>query len=192
MSARESAGAFRASRRGSTHSLTDRPLRPHQQLEALADRPRLAGADVVDEPGLTAERDRHQGSRHVADVDEIAPGVEIAGDQGTGLAAGASAAARRIRRTPASAGGPGPTGLKTRATHHLQRRPLGQAGDRRQPLAPAVGLDGIAGIGSRTTGRSAGGTGPSSAAEPARVTRTRRFRARTALSRRIVAQKLPR
>ena len=126
----------------------------HQQLEALADRPRLSRADVIDQSASSTERDRDQGPRHVPHVDEIAPGLEIAGDQGQRIGAGRQSWAANSPKAWVG-GRPGPTGLNTRATITSSGGPLGQAGDRGQPLAPAVGIDGIARIrlGDRQIGR---------------------------------------
>ena len=95
---------------------------------------------MIDEPGLAAERERDQGPGHVAHVDEIAPGLEVAGDQGNRIGAGGQQLGGEFAEG-LRGGEAGPDRVEQAGDDHLQRRPLGQAGDRGQPLAPAVGVD---------------------------------------------------
>ena len=155
----------RDGRPGSTSTRTGRPesrIRRSSPSPTRCERP--CRRDRA--PGRPRSRQRDQGLGHVADVDEVAAGVEVA----DGAASSGPVPVGQDRGEPAErlAGRavPGPIGLKTRATiasigGRRQRRPRSRracSGRRRRP--------GAARIGPRRPAGPRPGTGPSSAAEP--------------------------
>ena len=191
MSARESVGALPGAAARIDAQLDRAAAQAKQQVEALADR----AATGPCRRGRRARADRgarrDQGPRRVAHVDEIAPGLEVAGDQGQRIGAGGQqlggelaeglrggeAGPDRVEHAgdaspPAAAARPGRRPWPATCSGRRRRpgctdRPRRRAG---RPEAPA-----------RARRPSPPGSRGPAGSSPA-----------AALSRRIVAQKLPR
>ena len=86
-----------------------------QPVEPLAHAMRTPRADVIDLAGMAEECQGEEGPRHVADVDEVAAGVEVADGQLEWVRPGIVNSSAN-RPSACEPGCPGPTGLKTRAT----------------------------------------------------------------------------
>ena len=115
---------------------------------------------------MTATRARAD----VSHVDEIAAGFEVAGDEGQGVGSPEASCAANSPKAWV-AGRPGPTGLNTRPTMTSSGGRSARAAIVASHLLRPYGSVGLQECDS-STGRSAAGTRPSSAAEPAIVIRT--------------------
>ena len=116
MSARESLGPCRRpSARARPPRDVPRPLRRIRWSSPSPTRRDWPGPDVVDPARLGPDRPGRSGPGDVADVDEVAAGVEVADGQADRV--GARLGQQRGEPAEGLRGGrPGPIGLKTRAT----------------------------------------------------------------------------
>ena len=115
ISARESAGPRRPYSARVNADSDRAAAQLDEAFQSVADAMRSAGPDMVDQARPASQGQFDHGPCNVADVDEVAPGIQIADGQVERILAGLES---RLANRPSAwlAGVPGPIGLKTRAT----------------------------------------------------------------------------